>query len=78
MLGTEEVGGSWYVRLGYSIAINMLKGEGQSGAPPASTALQAVGAPTPQGAVQALFVDISNLDLGGLLADFPPDEMARE
>jgi hypothetical protein len=77
VLGTEEVGGSWYVSLGYSIAINVLKGEGQSGAPPAaSTALQAVGASTPQGAVQALFDDVSNFDLGGLLADFPPDEMA--
>jgi hypothetical protein len=79
VLGTEEVGGNWYVSLGYSIAINVLKGEGQSGAPPAaSTALQAVGASTPQGAVQALFDDVSNFDLGGLLADFPPDEMARE
>ena len=77
VLGTEEVGGSWYVSLGYSIAINVLKGKGESGAPPAaSTALQAVGASTPQGAVQALFDDISNFDLGGLLADFPPDEMA--
>ncbi len=77
VLGTEEVGGSWYVSLGYSIAINVLKGEGQSGAPPAaSSALAAVGASTPEGAVQALFGAVSNLDLGGLLADFPPDEMA--
>ncbi|MGA3218647.1 MAG: hypothetical protein ABSE77_06165 [Acidimicrobiales bacterium] len=77
VVGTEEVGGSWYVSLGYSIAINALKGGGQSGAPPAaSEALQATGASTPQGAVQDLFNDVSNLDLEGLLADLPPDEMA--
>jgi hypothetical protein len=77
VLGTEEVGGRWYVSLGYSIAINALKSEGQNGAPPAaSEAVLAVGASTPQGAVQDLFNDISNLDLGGLLADLPPDEMA--
>ena len=77
VFGTEEVDGSWYVSLGYTIAINALKGEGQSGAPPAaSEALQAAGASTPQGAVQAIFTDVSNLDLAGLLADLAPDEMA--
>lgn len=76
VLGTEEVGGSWYVSLGYTIAINTLKDSGQSGAPPTAGALQATGASTPQGAVQDLFNDVANLDLGGLVADLPPDEMA--
>jgi hypothetical protein len=77
VLGTEEVGGGWYVSLGYTIAINALKDGGQSGVPPAAgEALQATGASTPQGAVQDLFNDISSLDLDGLLADLPPDEMA--
>ena len=63
--------------LGYTIAINILKDQGQSGAPPAAAdALQATGASTPQGAVQDLFNDVANLDLEGLLADLPPDEMA--
>ena len=77
VLGTEEVGGSWYVSLGYTIAINDLQQDGQSGAPPSGGGtVQAAGASTPQGAVQDLFDDVSNLDLGGLLADLPPDEMA--
>jgi len=76
VLGTEEVGGSWYVSLGYTIAINALKDGGRSEALPAAVAaLQARGASTPQGAVQDLFNDVSNLDLEGLLADLPPDEM---
>lgn len=76
VVGTEEVGGGWYVSLGYTIAINALKTEGRSGAPPASAAVVAVGASTPEGAVQDLFNAVSNLDLQGLLAGLPPDEMA--
>src|ERR1019366_9296163 len=77
VMGTEEVGGGWYVSLGYIIPINALWGEGKSGAPPtASGAVVAAGASTPEGAVQGLFNAVSNLDLQGLLADLPPDEMA--
>ena len=74
-LGTLKVDGGWYVSLGYSIAIDVLRSSGQSGAPPV-TGLQPVGASSPQGAVQALFSDVSQLDLSGLLADLDPEELA--
>jgi hypothetical protein len=75
-LGTVKVDGGWYVSIGYSIAINALRSSGQSGAPPATGQLQPVGASSPQGAVQALFRSVSQLDLTGLLADLDPDELA--
>jgi hypothetical protein len=75
-LGTIKVGGGWYVSIGYSIAINALRSDGQSGAPPASGQLQPVGAASPQGAVQALFRSVSQLDLTGLLAGLDPEELA--
>jgi hypothetical protein len=75
-LATVKVDGGWYVSLGYSIAINALRSSGQSGAPPASGPLQPVGASSPQGAVQALFTSVSQLDLTGLLADLDPEELA--
>jgi hypothetical protein len=75
VVGTVEVGGSWYVSIGYSIALNALAGSPQGEAPPA-TSLQAAGASSPEGAVQAIFTSLSNLDLSALLADLPPDEMA--
>jgi hypothetical protein len=66
VLGTEEVGGSWYVSLGYSIAINDLKGQGQSGAPPAaSEALPALDAYAPdwlpwaQSAIDSVKAEVS-------------------
>jgi hypothetical protein len=75
-LGTVRVDGGWYVSLGYSVAINALRGPGQSGAPPATGQLQAAGASSPAGAVQALFNDASQFDLSGLFADLDPAEMA--
>jgi hypothetical protein len=75
-LGTVEVDGGWYVSIGYSIAINALRSDGESGAPPATGQLQPVGASSPQGAVQALFRSVSQLDLTGLLAGLDPDELA--
>ncbi len=75
-LGTVKVDGGWYVSLGYSIAINALRSSGRNGAPPATGQLQPVGAPSPQGAVQALFNSASQLDLTGLLADLDPEELA--
>lgn len=75
-LGTVRVDGGWYVSLGYSIAINALRAAGQSGAPPATGQLQAAGASSPEGAVQALFNDASQLDLSALMADLDPAEMA--
>ncbi|HTV12943.1 MAG TPA: hypothetical protein VME20_13910 [Acidimicrobiales bacterium] len=75
-LGTLKVDGGWYVSLGYSIAINVLRSSGQSGAPPATGQLQPVGASSPQGAVQALFSSVSRLDLTALLAALDPEELA--
>lgn len=75
-LGTVRVDGGWYVSLGYSIAIDALRASGRSGAPPATGELQAAGASSPQGAVEALFNDASQLDLSALLADLDPGEMA--
>jgi hypothetical protein len=77
VIGTVKVDGSWYVSIGYSIAINALKDDSKSEAPPAaSQAIQAVGAATPQGAVQEVFNSISNLDPESLIADMAPDEVA--
>jgi hypothetical protein len=75
--GTVEIGGRWYVSIGYSIAINALRSSGGTGAPPPSDqAVQATGATTAEGAVQNIFSSISNLDLESLVADLAPDEMA--
>ena len=75
-LGTVRVDGGWYVSLGYSIAIDALRASGRSGAPPATGQLQAAGASSPEGAVQALFNDASQFDLSALLSDLDPLEMA--
>ncbi|MGD0810997.1 MAG: hypothetical protein ABSA91_15005, partial [Acidimicrobiales bacterium] len=75
-LGTVKVDGGWYVSIGYSIAINALRSDGKSGAPPTSGQVQPVGASSPQEAVQALFTSVSQLDLTGLLADLDPEELA--
>ena len=49
VIGTVKLDGSWYVSIGYSIAIDALKDTFKSEAPPASSqAVQAVGATTPQ------------------------------
>lgn len=74
-LATVQVNGSWYVSLGYSIAINDLKSAGRSMAPPVN-GITPAGAPSPQGAVKAFFGSVSNLDLQQLIADLDPGEMA--
>jgi len=72
----ENVGGSWYVSLGYTIAVDALRAKGGSGAPPpTSEAVQPTGSGTPQGAVRALLDDGAALDLPGLIGEFPPGEM---
>ncbi|HET9059856.1 MAG TPA: hypothetical protein VFN61_08035 [Acidimicrobiales bacterium] len=72
---TVQVGGSWYVSLGYSIAINALQSAGKPMTPPAGAIIPA-GADSPQDAVTAMFTSVSNLDLQSLIADLDPGEMA--
>lgn len=75
LFGTTEVSGKWYVSIGYSYALNILHSMGQPLAPPAERVLP-VGAPSPQGAVRALFSSISDLDLQSLVSDLDPGELA--
>jgi hypothetical protein len=73
---TEEVGGTWYVSLGYTIAYDALRAAGRPTAPPAvSEAVSATGSSTPSEAVSALVMHVADLDLRGLLGDLPPGEM---
>lgn len=77
VLGTVELDGSWYVSLGYTIAINDLTDEGRDPAPPpVSQALTPFGATSPSGAVQDLFNAMANLDIGSMAASLDPEEMA--
>lgn len=73
---TEDVGGTWYVSLGYTIAYDAAREQGLSGMPPAaSAAVPASGSATPEGAVRALVNDTASLNLAGMIGDLPPGEM---
>jgi hypothetical protein len=73
---TEDVGGTWYVSLGYTIAYDAAREQGLSGVPPAaSAAVPASGSATPEGAVRALLTDTASLNLAGMIGDLPPGEM---
>ena len=72
---TENVSGTWYVSLGYTIAYDALTSAGRPASPPASGAVVAVGASTPEGAVRALLDDTAAFNLGGVLSDLPPGEI---
>ncbi len=73
---TEDVGGTWYVSLGYTIAYDAARAKGLSGMPPpASKAVPAPGSSTPAGAVRALVDDTASLNLAGVIGDLPPGEM---
>jgi hypothetical protein len=76
-LVTVNDGGSWYVSLGYTIAVDSLRSGGGTGVPPSpSLAVQPTGATTPEGAVSDFLDSLAALNLSGMIADLAPGEMA--
>jgi hypothetical protein len=76
-IATVEVDGSWYVSLGYTIAVDSLRSGGGTGAPPAaSSAVQPTGASSAEGAVTNFLASVADLNLSGMIADLAPGEMA--
>ena len=74
---TVEIGGSWYVSLGYTIAVDALRSSGKSAAlPAADTAVTPLGATSPDDAVTSMLGSLASFDLRSLLADMAPGEMA--
>ncbi len=69
-----EDGGGWHVSLFYSIAEIVRAGIGEP-APDFGNGVQPDGAESPEGAVEALFQRSVDLDIEGLIALLPPDEM---
>ncbi|MCU1494030.1 MAG: hypothetical protein JWO62_1794 [Acidimicrobiaceae bacterium] len=72
-IATVKVDGTWYVSLGYTIAVDATGG---AAAAPPPAGLQATGASSPDAAVRTLLDDLSTLDLSGIVADLSPDEMS--
>jgi hypothetical protein len=73
---TVDDNGSWYVSLGYTIAVNALASSGAPATlPSASSAITPVGAATPQGAVTGFLNAVAAFNLNGLIADLAPGEM---
>lgn len=75
---TEQVGGNWYVSLGYTIAENARR-SGASATPGPGLPGQAVpatGSGSPQEAVKSFLQSLANLDLQGIIEDTPPIEFA--
>ncbi|MBK5332839.1 MAG: hypothetical protein JJD93_12755 [Ilumatobacteraceae bacterium] len=69
-LAAVKEGGRWYLSAFYSIAENARNG----GDDIPAAALVARGADTPEGAVQAIFDAVDDLDLEALIADLNPNE----
>ena len=69
-LATVKHGGRWYLSAFYSIAENARKGVGDV----PETPIVAHGADTPEGAVQAIFNAVDDLDLQALIATLNPNE----
>ena len=74
-VATVNVGGHWYVSLGYTIAIDSLRSSGKSATPPAQP-ITPSGASSSTGAVEKFVRAIAALDVPTLIADEAPDEMA--
>lgn len=72
---TVNVNGGWYVSIGYSIAVDELAAKKEHAAPPSSP-VTATGSSTSTGAVHSLLGAIAGLNVQGIIADTPPDEMA--
>jgi hypothetical protein len=75
-LVTVNDGGSWYVSLGYTIAVDSLRSGGGTGAPPSpSLAVRPSGAASPEAAVSDFLDSLAALNLSGMIADLAPGEM---
>jgi len=74
-LATIEVGGRWYVSLGYSVAEAVRRGKGLA-LPNPATAPAPAGDSSPNAAVRDLLESAASLNLTRLLALAPPDELA--
>jgi hypothetical protein len=73
---TEQVNGTWYVSLGYTIAYDALRSTDRpANLPPTNEAVSAPGSSTPEGAVATLLNDAVGFNLRGVIADLPPGEM---
>ncbi|HVC25262.1 MAG TPA: hypothetical protein VND23_05865, partial [Acidimicrobiales bacterium] len=73
-IATVEVGGLWYVSLGYTIAVDSLVARGASALPPAEPVLPA-GAPSADAAVASFLDALSRFDARALVAGLAPDEL---
>gem|GEM_PF-1312983 len=73
---TEQVNGTWYVSLGYTIAYDALRSADRLATlPPTNEAVSATGSSTPESAVATLLNDAVEFNLRGVIADLPPGEM---
>lgn len=72
VFATVREGDEWYVSLGYSIAENARRGADRV-APTFGQGV-AIGAATPEGAVDRLLRAVASLDVSGLIQLMPPDE----
>jgi hypothetical protein len=73
---TEQVNGTWYVSLGYTVAYDALRSAGRPATPPPTNeAVSATGSSTPEGAVATLLNDAMAFNLRGVIGDLPPGEM---
>lgn len=70
-----EDGGSWRISLFYSIAEAVRTGAGL-GVPDFGNGIRPAGQPSPEEAVEALLESALDLDVEGVIALLPPDEMA--
>ncbi|MHB8439192.1 MAG: hypothetical protein ACYDD4_08530 [Acidimicrobiales bacterium] len=72
---TEEVGGSWYVSLGYTIAEAARHSSGAA-LPDASASVPPQGSATADDAVRSFFDALTSLNATSMVAVTPPEEMA--
>ncbi len=74
-IAAELINGSWYVSVGYSLALRALSSAGQPLVPPAVGSLSPSGSSSASGAVQALLDDLASLDVSALVSDLAPGEL---
>jgi hypothetical protein len=76
-IATVQLAGTWYVSIGYTVAVDATYGGGRfERPPPTGDAVQPTGAPTAEAAVRSLLDAVTALDLRDAIAVMAPDEMA--